>query len=125
MIHVCLFISFRGIVRHLWQDYICDDSISAILFVIDAADSDRIEEAGYELDALISENLVSSSIPVALLLNKCDLSHALDNAAIGQRIDLSHLESIRETADTIRVFRISVLNGTGYDAAFQWISTFL
>jgi GTPase SAR1 family protein len=39
-------------VRHLWEDYVGAD-VNAVLFLVDAVDRDRFEEAGYELDALL------------------------------------------------------------------------
>ena len=60
-------------VRHLWEDYV-SETVSAVLYLIDATDSDRLEETAYELDALIAENTtLLGNIPVAILLNKCDL----------------------------------------------------
>jgi GTP-binding protein SAR1 len=32
-------------VRHMWEDYVCE--CSAVLFLLDAADSVRLEEAGW------------------------------------------------------------------------------
>ena len=40
-------------VRKLWRDYLLMDSISAVLFIVDAADYERLEEAGDELYALV------------------------------------------------------------------------
>jgi GTP-binding protein SAR1 len=115
-------------VRHLWEDYV-SDSVSAVLFLIDAADSERLEEAGYELDALIGEGMLKG-LPVAVLLNKCDLPEALSTEEICQRIEFDRL--CREqwcTEDTgkslMTLYRISVLKGEGYQEAFRWISGFL
>jgi ADP-ribosylation factor family len=67
------------VVRHLWQDYVSSATsatspaapsstssskttgISAILFLIDASDSERLEEAAYELDHLIHETLLQEN----------------------------------------------------------------
>src|SRR3569623_642348 len=38
-------------VRLLWEDY--GPLVSAVLFLIDATDTNRLVEAGYELDALL------------------------------------------------------------------------
>lgn len=108
-------------VRHLWEDYVCESS--AVLFVIDAADSTRLEEAGFELDALIGEKIVQD-LPVAVLLNKCDLEDALSSAEICNRIHYDELQRIQGD-DKLRMFRISVLRGEGYQAAFRWVAGFL
>jgi GTP-binding protein SAR1 len=108
-------------VRHLWEDYVCESS--AILFVVEAADSQRLEEAGCELDALIGEKIVQD-VPVAVLLNKCDLEEAMSSAEICQRIQFDELQRM-QGEDKIALFRISVLRGEGYQAAFRWVAGFL
>mmetsp|Transcript_38504 Transcript_38504/g.93324 ORF Transcript_38504/g.93324 Transcript_38504/m.93324 type:complete len:195 (+) Transcript_38504:265-849(+) len=125
---VCGGISFKAwdlggheAVRHLWEDYVCESS--AVLFLIDASDTGRVEEAGYELDALIGEKIVQG-VPVAVLLNKCDLEAALPSPEICERIQWDDLQRM-QGADKLRMFRISVLKGEGYQPAFRWISEFL
>jgi GTP-binding protein SAR1 len=110
-------------VRHLWEDYV-STQVSAVFFMIDATDDGRVEEAAYELDALIGEQLVKD-IPVAVLLNKCDEEErALTSADICRRIEYDNLAQTQGT-DKMAVFRISVLKGEGYQDAFRWISNFL
>ena len=46
-------------VRHIWEDYVCE--CSAVLFLVDATDANRLEEAGFELDALIGEKHLKSA----------------------------------------------------------------
>ncbi|KAL7579806.1 hypothetical protein ACA910_021939 [Epithemia clementina (nom. ined.)] len=52
------------VVRHLWTDYLMDATSDnrrkkmAILFLLDAADPERLEEAGFELDNLLIHNIV-------------------------------------------------------------------
>ena len=108
-------------VRHLWEDYVCESS--AVLFLIDAVDSNRLEEAGFELDALIGEK-ICSGLPIAILLNKCDLEEAGSTADICQQIQYDELRKM-QGEDKIAVFRISVLRGEGYQAALRWVSGFL
>lgn len=92
--------------------------------MIDATDDGRVEEAAYELDALIGEQLVKD-IPVAVLLNKCDEEErALTSADICRRIEYDNLAQTQGT-DKMAVFRISVLKGEGFQDAFRWISNFL
>ena len=108
-------------VRHLWEDYVCE--CSAVLFLLDAADSARLEEAGFELDALIGEKIVDN-IPIAIMCNKCDMEDALPSKEIQSRLDYENLKKM-QGEDMINMFRISVLRGEGYQAAFRWISNHL
>lgn len=108
-------------VRHLWEDYVCESS--AVLFLIDAVDSKRFEEAGFELDALIGEKIVQD-IPVAILLNKCDLDEACSTAQVCEKIHFEDLQRMQGD-DKIAIFRMSVLKGEGYQDAFRWVAGFL
>lgn len=112
-------------VRHLWEDYMSTDMVSAVLFLLDAADSERTEEAAYELDALIlGEDRLLQDVPVAILCNKCDMESTLSTDEICRRIEYTDLAKA-QGADNIAIFRISVLQGEGYQEAFRWISKFL
>jgi GTP-binding protein SAR1 len=149
-------------VRHVWQDYYCvqqdrqqqqqqqQSFVSAILFLVDAADEERLEEAGYELDHLLATTMMqdddddhegdddedkhaakntstttsSSSIPVAILCNKCDLPTAASSQEILEKMDYTHLQTMHGH-DRISVFRISVWQGQGYEAVFGWLKQFL
>ena len=101
-------------VRHLWDDY-CHN-LSAIVFVVDASDVERLEEAGYELDHL--RNAMDDPPPMALLLNKCDLEQAASTEQALQAMDV-------EPSETLRVYRTSVLEGKGYPEALRWIASLL
>lgn len=147
------------VVRHLWADYVDaaqqqtqthtatggGRSQLAILFLIDANDHERIEEAGYELDNLIHESLLhdhdddknayngigesssspsrSSVPPVAIFLNKCDMDGAASTDDICQRIDWNALQQAYPP-DKIKIFRGSVWQEQGYPQAFQWMASF-
>ena len=127
-------------VRHMWQDYVLSGAdastssnnssnnnrkVSAVLFLMDAADEERLEEAGYELDALIGEEHLLEGIPVAVLLNKCDLETARSTEEIQQRIEWERLKEEQGGDEFLKMYRISVLKNEGYQAAFRWISSFL
>eukprot|EP00980_Cylindrotheca_fusiformis_P000360 scaffold91_cov127-Cylindrotheca_fusiformis.AAC.20 len=108
-------------VRHIWEDYVCE--CSAVIFLLDSSDSARLEEAGFELDALIGEKIVAD-IPVAVLFNKCDLDESLSSKELCEGIKFDELQKI-QGRDKLAVFRISVLKGEGYQSAFNWVSKFL
>jgi GTP-binding protein SAR1 len=135
-------------VRYLWQDYVCE--ASAIMFLIDATDYARLQEAGLEIDALIHGDNglegdgVLDGIPLAIMLNKCDLETAMSNEVVADQICFEELQKSRSGRikdqegyedlieqgqyngrDLIRMYRMSVLRGEGYQDAFRWISTFL
>ncbi len=152
-------------VRHIWGDYIGMDGVSGILFMIDASDFERLEDVREELDELINgdgglkdicdvdddigdggDNNAEkkSCIPLAILLNKCDLEEAHDSENIQEAIGFHELIADYENGinlddsdhdytdgegndpiELIRMYRTSVWRGEGYQDAFQWIATFL
>ncbi|CAJ1945484.1 unnamed protein product [Cylindrotheca closterium] len=108
-------------VRHLWEDYVCE--CSAVLFLVDSADKGRLEEAAFELDALIGEKIVAD-VPVAIMCNKCDLDEALSSKEIEEGLHYQELQKM-QGEENIAMFRISVLKGEGYQSAFRWVAKFL
>lgn len=108
-------------VRHLWGDYACE--CKALFFLVDAADVERLEESGYELDNLVAEGVLEG-LPIAVLLNKCDLTDAASSSQVCEKIQFEDLVDMHGQ-DMIKVFRISVLRGEGYEEAFQWVASFL
>ena len=107
-------------VRHMWQDYVCEQ-VSAVVFLVDAADTERLEEAAYELDALVVGDKTLEGIPIAVLLNKCDLDDALSTEEVCERIEWETLVREQGGPEMMGMFRISVLKGEGYHKAFRWV----
>ena len=154
-------------VRHLWDDYCMMDNIDAVIFMIDAVDYHRLEEVRDELDALVhgsdgsynngssfgGRGLKRSGVPLAILLNKCDLEDACSSEVVAECIGLGDIidgyydyhnnhnlydgddndnDDIEEEYNTkyhnremVQLFRISVWKGEGYVDAFEWIASFL
>ena len=108
-------------VRHLWEDYVCE--ASAVLFLVDASDSTRLVEVGEELDALVHDGIIED-VPLAILLNKCDLESALPSQYIAESIWFEEVVK-RHGEEKIGMFRMSVLRGEGYQDAIRWVASFL
>ena len=66
-------------IRPYWRNYF--NSTDAIIYVIDAADRRRMEEAGIELQQLLDEELLAG-VPLLIYANKQDLINALSPAEI-------------------------------------------
>lgn len=108
-------------VRHLWEDYACD--ADAVVFLVDASDPERFDEVRDEIDALVGEGTIEG-IPLAVVLNKCDLPEARGSAEVAEGVGYEEL-AMRHGEGVMRMFRISVLRGEGYQEAFRWIASFL
>jgi GTP-binding protein SAR1 len=105
-------------VRHVWDDFM--PTADAVVFLVDAADVDRVGEAKDELNAIAADAALFD-VPIAVLYNKSDLPFAMPNEDLEKRLDMPSLV-LRD--GPIKSFRVSVLKGTGYSDAFQWISQF-
>ena len=109
-------------VRHIWEDFVCE--ASAVLFLVDVADHDRLEEVRDELDALVGEGMLEDGVPLAILLNKSDLGGALGSEFIADQIWYNEIVE-KLGADRVQMFRMSVLRGKGYQDALRWVASFL
>jgi len=105
-------------VRSAWRDYFI--SADAVCFMLDAADLDRTEEARDELALLLTDPALRN-VPVCVLANKCDLEAA---RSFDETVFLTGARETDRTGPT-KIFRCSVLDGTGYAEALLWLASLL
>ncbi|KAJ8646736.1 hypothetical protein MRB53_008484 [Persea americana] len=99
--------------RSMWERY-CR-GISAIVYVVDAADKNSVIISRSEMhDLLMKPSL--NGIPLLVLGNKIDKSEALDKQAL---IDQIGLESI--TDREVSCYMISCKESTNIDAVINWL----
>jgi len=99
--------------RAMWERY-CRD-VSAIVFVVDAADKDAIPVAAEELHALLDKPTVAG-IPLLILGNKSDLP---DKLSVDELIEQLNLKSVVHRE--ISCYGISAKEETNLDAVLQWL----
>jgi len=100
-------------IRPYWRNYY--DQTDALIYVIDSADTRRVEETGIELQQLLDEERLSS-IPLLIMANKQDLISALSPAELTEKLGL---DAIRE-----RIWQIlpcSAKDGDGLQEGMEWI----
>ncbi|KAI8823143.1 P-loop containing nucleoside triphosphate hydrolase protein [Fimicolochytrium jonesii] len=99
--------------RSMWERY-CR-GVNAIVFVMDAADHDKIPAAKAELHQLLEKPLLAD-IPVLVLGNKNDLPNALGVDEVIEKLDLRSITN-REVA----CYSISAKNSTNIDITMNWL----
>ncbi|KAF7127194.1 hypothetical protein RHSIM_Rhsim11G0152700 [Rhododendron simsii] len=99
--------------RSMWERY-CR-AVSAIVYVMDAADQDNLPVARSELHDLLSKPSLSG-IPLLVLGNKSDKPEALTKQALTDEMDLNGIPD-REVC----CFMISCKNSSNIDTVIDWL----
>jgi GTP-binding protein SAR1 len=112
--------------RRVWRDYYTE--VDAIVFLVDAADQERLPEAQKELNGLLELDDLAK-VPFLVLGNKIDVPEAVSEA------DLRHILKLTMTTGTgkpasddirpIELFMCSIVKKLGYGEGFRWLSQHL
>ncbi|KAK3089019.1 hypothetical protein FSP39_000174, partial [Pinctada imbricata] len=118
--------------RRLWKDYF--PAINGVVFVVDAADAERLAEAKVELTAVLEDDLISD-IPVLILGNKTDKRESIGMENLIQQLDIRrHLTKMNDglysynkedkyhRKGECKLFMCSMLKREGYGDAFRWLA---
>ncbi|KAL0213155.1 hypothetical protein RCL1_006781 [Eukaryota sp. TZLM3-RCL] len=114
--------------RRAWREHYV--GASAVVFVVDAADPSRFNEAREELFSLLNNSLLSN-IPFLILGNKIDLPNAVSEQQLKSELGLTMLcsgkDERRLSPDMrpLEVFMSSILARTGYSDGFKFLSRHL
>jgi len=115
--------------RRIWKDYFA--TVDGIIFLVDAADRTRFNEAKEELSHLLEEPSLIN-VPFVVLGNKIDIPVAASEDELRNALGLySHMTYGRDTKKgqtgvrPIELFMVSVVKRMGYAEGFQWLSNFL
>lgn len=100
--------------RSMWVRY-CR-GVNAIIYMVDAADHEKVEASRSELQSLL-EKPELAGIPVLVLGNKRDLPNALDEKELITRMNLSSIND-RE----ICCFSISCKEKNNIDITLEWLT---
>jgi len=115
--------------RRIWKDYFA--TVDGIIFLVDAADRTRFQEAREELTRLLEEQSLQQ-VPFVILGNKIDVPTAASEDELRHALGLySHMTYGRDAkANTtgvrpVELFMCSVVKRMGYAEGFQWLGNFL
>eukprot|EP00908_Phaeocystis_cordata_P011746 Transcript_227.p1 GENE.Transcript_227~~Transcript_227.p1 ORF type:complete len:309 (+),score=125.35 Transcript_227:135-929(+) len=101
-------------IRKLWRHYY--KNAQALIFVVDSADEERLQEAKAELDKLMSEEELKESV-LLIYANKQDMAEALSVQQVADALEL--------TSMTGRVWYIqacSAQTGDGVSDGLDWLA---
>ncbi|CAF3466364.1 unnamed protein product [Rotaria sp. Silwood1] len=82
----------REKIRSLWRQFL--EKTSAVIFVVDSNDRDRIDEAYRELHIIANDELLKN-LPILIFTNKQDLPNALTLDEIKEKLNLSKLDEMK------------------------------
>ncbi|CAF3058272.1 unnamed protein product [Rotaria sp. Silwood2] len=82
----------RDKIRALWRRFY--EKTSAIVFIIDSNDRDRIDEACHESHKMANDDLLKN-LPILIFANKQDLPNILTLDEIKEKLNLSKLDEIK------------------------------
>lgn len=76
-------------IRPLWKHYY--KGVGGVIFVVDSADTDRLDEAKEELHAMLNDDLLKDVL-VLVFLNKQDMDSALKPPELMKRLGLASIK---------------------------------
>ncbi|KAF8782599.1 ADP-ribosylation factor-like protein 8B [Argiope bruennichi] len=99
--------------RSMWERY-CR-GVNVILYMVDAANSQKLAESTWELQNLLQKPQLAH-IPILILGNKIDLPNALSESELTEQMLLRRIEN-REVC----CFMISCMKRDNIDIVLQWL----
>ena len=97
--------------RQLWRNYWAD--IDGIVFLVDAVDSRRFDEAKKELHSILREDKLNKT-PILVLGNKIDVSRAVSENDLRDWLSFPQKENVK-------LFMCSIILNIGYKKGFEWL----
>ena len=115
--------------RKTWENYYA--SVDGIIFMVDAADRDRLPEVKKELDELMSMKELEE-VPFVVMGNKIDMKDAVSEEELREYLGLHFHQTAGKDpnnknagARPVEVFMISVQKRVGYADGFEWLSAYI
>lgn len=110
--------------RRVWKDYF--PAVDAIVFLVDAADQERINESREELLSLLNDQQVASA-PVLVLGNKIDKPNAFSEDHLKYYLGITQMTTGKQqiarselSSRPVEVFMCSVLRRQGEFFEESW-----
>ena len=100
-------------IRPYWRCYY--QKTDAIIYVVDAADTDRIGTSRNELHLMLAEEELKNTA-LLVFANKQDLPGALSALEISEKLNLAEIKN-----RNWQIFKSSAINGTGLYEGLDWL----
>ena len=114
--------------RKTWRDYCAQ--LDGIIFMVDAADRERMHETKKELDSLL-EMAELQNVPFVVFGNKIDKKESFKEEELRDFLGLHFHQTYGKDpkqknpgARPIEVFMCSVKARAGYSDGFEWLGSF-
>jgi len=104
-------------IRPYWRCYY--QNTSAVIYVVDSADTERLSLSKQELVAMLEEEELKDAA-LLVFANKQDLPNALPSNVVAERLGLASLKS-RHWA----IFNTSAIKGDGIFGGLDWLVALL
>lgn len=117
-VHLCGNLTLRLSPRPYWRCYF--PNTSAIIYVIDASDTDRLDTSRSELLTMLSEEELAG-VPLLVFCNKQDMQGALPSETISEKLGLAGGEKERQWS----VRGSCATKGEGLEEGLDWYVTFI
>uniref|UniRef100_A0A0G4GH43 Uncharacterized protein n=1 Tax=Chromera velia CCMP2878 TaxID=1169474 RepID=A0A0G4GH43_9ALVE len=109
-------------VRPIWDNYFVD--ADGLVFVLDSADSSRLDEVRDLVRTHVFENpKLSECAPILVFSNKQDLEGCLSEADLSRKLDLQAFRDSRGPRLALRVQDCSALKKQGLEEGIRWLIT--
>lgn len=111
--------------ERMWRNYY--PTTDAVVFLVDAADRTRFDEAADALSRLLTLDVLSDA-PFLILGNKIDIPGAASEDELWHALGLQQNMTSRKDCSKdkvgvrpVRLFMCSIVKRMGYGEAFQWL----
>ena len=100
-------------IRPYWRNYY--ENTEALIYVVDAADRKRVDEAGFELAEILGEDKLAT-VPLLVFANKSDLITALSADDVAESLSLFNIKD-----RPWQIQACSAKKGDGLEEGLQWV----
>lgn len=112
--------------RRVWKTYF--PAVDGIVFVVDASEQTRFEEAKAELHGILLEQQVNHC-PVLILGNKIDCPNAVSQTSLCAALGIDSLLSGKTVSvkdlggrRPMEIYMCSIIKKQGYGEGFRWLA---